>query len=220
MIKAVFFDMDGVLLDSEPVHDMMLDRILSNLGADAEPGIRQKFIGASSEDLWLSMKNTFNLSMSIPELLDLHWETMIKMIPECNVTESRGLTELLKYLKGNGISVAIVSSSRRDFIEFVIDYLDIRKYLDYVVDGFQVQHGKPAPDIYLLAAKLGGFSNNECVVIEDSTNGVGAGKAAEMTVIGYDNPTSLGQDVGKADYIVKSMNQIIEIFEENKNGLS
>lgn len=217
--KVVFFDMDGVLLDSEPLHDKVLDHILADMGVRAEAGIRRQFVGASSESLWVAMKQRYNLTPEINDLIDLQWKTIIKLIQSGGIIESQGLTELLKYLKKHNIKTAVVSSSRRDFIEAVIDCLDIREYLDYVVDGFQVMNGKPAPDIYLLAAEQGRFMPEECLVVEDSTNGVNSGINAGMTVIGYDNPTSEGQDISKAHYIVKCLSEIIELFEnKNKNA--
>lgn len=213
MIKALLWDMDGVILDSEPLHDKVLDMVLEKFGHQSTPEDRVRFMGASSEKMWTELKAQYSLDADVNTLIEMQWETIISELPGSGIPASEGLKDVLTYAKEQGIKSAIVSSSRRDFIEAVTRYLNIEEYINYIVDGFKVKNGKPSPEIYNLALKTGGFRPEECLVIEDSTNGVGAGINAGITVIGYDNPTSFGQDISRADYKVKDLSEIINILK-------
>ncbi|MBP5333438.1 MAG: HAD hydrolase-like protein [Bacteroidales bacterium] len=149
--EAFIFDLDGVLLDSEPLHDKCSLSVLRKVGIIAESSVLSPFRGASSRVLWQNMKSKYGLSESEDELVRMQWETIVKMVPDCGIPASRGLAELLELLKYKGIPCAIASSSAREYIEAVLKFLDVESYFSEVVDGFMVTKGKPAPDIYLLA---------------------------------------------------------------------
>ena len=210
--EAFLFDLDGVLLDSEPLHDRCSLSVLRNVGIIAESSVLSPFRGASSRVLWQNMKSKYGLSESEDELVRMQWETITAMVPGCGIPASRGLAELLEKLKDKKIPCAIASSSAREYIEAVLKYLGVERYFSEVVDGVMVTKGKPAPDIYLLAAEKLGADPAKCVVVEDSTNGVKAGKNAGMYVIGYDNPTSPGQDISPADIKVKSLFEAVDLI--------
>ena len=216
--EAFIFDLDGVLLDNEPLHDKCSLSVLRKVGIIAESSVLSPFRGASSRVLWQNMKSKYGLSESEDELVRMQWETIVKMVPDCGIPASRGLAELLELLKDKGIPCAIASSSAREYIEAVLKYLDVESYFSEVVDGFMVTKGKPAPDIYLLAAERLGADPAGCVVVEDSTNGVRAGKNAGMYVIGYDNPTSPGQDISPADIKVKSLFEAIDLISDGEES--
>lgn len=208
--KAIIFDMDGVLLDSEPLHDKVVDAIVASYGCELDAATRALFVGRSSMDMWTEIKRLCNLEASVTELFDAQWDNIKVALHTSGIPASEGLYEVLEKAQSEKLKIAIGSSSRKDFVREVLAYLDIERYIDYIVDTQKVEHGKPAPDMYLQAARGLGLEPSECMVVEDSTSGVASGKAAGMFVFGYMNPTSLGQDVSKADVVVTSLSQIIE----------
>ena len=213
-LKAVLFDMDGVLLDSEPLHDKIAILVLQQFGIEANHDILNKYVGSSSKVMWEDLVVRFSLPSTSEELLDLYWKTIIDELKISGIQASEGILVLLENLRASKIVTAVASSSRRDFILAVMDYIGIAGYMDEIVDGFSIKNGKPAPDIYLEAARRLGVKSDECLVIEDSTNGINAGKNAGMKVVGYDNPTSLGQSMERADYVVKRLVQVVDIIQE------
>lgn len=213
-LKAVLFDMDGVLLDSEPLHDKIAILVLQKFGIEANHDILNKYVGSSSKVMWEDLVVRFSLPSTSEELLDLYWKTIIDELKISGIQASEGILVLLENLRASKIVTAVASSSRRDFILAVMDYIGIAGYMDEIVDGFSIKNGKPAPDIYLEAARRLGVKSDECLVIEDSTNGINAGKNAGTKVVGYDNPTSLGQSMERADYVVKRLVQVVDIIQE------
>ena len=214
-LKAILWDMDGVLLDSEPLHDIVLDKVLAHYGKTCTEEDRIRFMGTTSDRMWRTFKEEYNIDAPLEDLINMQWEKLIELLPTSGIGASDGLVDVLKYAKENGIICAIVSSSRRDFIDTVLNHLDVADYIDFIVDGFKVSKGKPEPDIYNLAMETGNLKPEECLIIEDSTNGVGAAVNAGVKVVGYDNPTSTGQDISPANYIVKNLGEIIEILKSD-----
>lgn len=212
MISAVIFDMDGVLLDSEPYHDQTTTSILESYGAKGAYEAIRPFVGRSPEDMWAAMKTKYDIGASVEDLVELQWKKNISGLKDSGLERSEGLSELLEYCHENGIRVAVASSSRQDFMEAVFDHLDLWKYVEVFASGSEVENGKPMPDIFLLAATRLDIDPERCLVVEDSTAGVQAGRMAGMYTIGYDNPTSGGQNVNAADVVVKSLSEIPNII--------
>jgi len=214
MISAVIFDMDGVLLDSEPYHDMTTTSILESYGAKGAYEAIRPYVGRTSEDLWRAMKAKYDIPASVEDLVELQWKKNVTGLKDSGLVRSEGLTEVLNYCHEKGIKIAVASSSRQDFVEAVFDHLNLWQYVEVFANGFEVEHGKPMPDIFLLAATRLDIDPERCLVVEDSTAGVQAGRMAGMYTVGYDNPTSGGQNVSAADVVVKKLSEIPEIIEK------
>ena len=214
MISAVIFDMDGVLLDSEPFHDQTTTSILESYGVKNAYEAIRPYVGRTSEDMWRDLKTKYGIKASVEDLTELQWKKNVAGLPNSGLERSEGLTELLNYCHEHGIKVAVASSSRQDFVEAVFDHLNLWQYVEVFANGFEVEHGKPMPDIFLLAATRLDIDPERCMVIEDSTAGVQAGRMAGMYTIGYENPTSGGQNVNAADVVVKSLSEIPAIIEK------
>ena len=146
--------------------------------------------------------------------MELQWKKNVSGLSDSGLERSEGLSELLEFCHKKGIRVAVASSSRQDFMEAVFDHLDLWKYVEVFASGSEVENGKPMPDIFLLAATRLDVDPERCLVVEDSTAGVQAGRMAGMYTIGYDNPTSGGQNVNAADVVVKSLGEIPKIIEQ------
>lgn len=214
MISAVIFDMDGVLLDSEPYHDQTTTSILESYGVKNAYEAIRPYVGRTSEDMWADLKAKYGIKASVEDLTELQWKKNVAGLKDSGLERSEGLTELLNYCHENGIKIAVASSSRQDFVEAVFDHLNLWQYVEVFASGFEVEHGKPMPDIFLLAATRLDIDPERCLVVEDSTAGVQAGRMAGMYTIGYDNPTSGGQNVNAADVVVKSLSEIQPIIEK------
>ena len=214
MISAVIFDMDGVLLDSEPFHDETTTSILESYGAKGAYEAIRPYVGRSSADLWAAMKAKFDIPASVEDLVELQWKKNVAGIPDSGLVRSEGLTELLEFCRQKGIHVAVASSSRQDYVEAVFDLLNLWPEVEVFASGAEVKNGKPMPDIFLLAATRLDIDPERCLVIEDSTAGVQAGRMAGMYTVGYDNPTSGGQNVSAADVVIKSLTEVPKIIEQ------
>ncbi len=217
MLKAVIFDMDGVIIDSEPFHLIVCREIFKNLNIPFYEEEYNTFIGISNTSMWTTLRNKYGLNESVDELSKFQTDGGMKYIKENEISPIPGILDILNELRDNEIKIALASSSSMEVIEIVLDKFKISKYFQEVISGEDLEKGKPAPDIFLKAAKLLQVEPEYCTVIEDSHNGVIAAKAAGMKCIGYQNPSSGNQNLKAADLIIKSLkdlnlNRIKEIF--------
>ncbi|WP_234123836.1 HAD family hydrolase [Clostridium hydrogenum] len=210
MIKAVIFDMDGVIIDSEPIHLKYAMELFKTIEIDMSIEEYNKFIGTNSYYMWNKIINDYKLKYTMEELIKMERNGFYDFIssPNMKIEPIKYIPELLKELKENNYKIAVASSSPMRLIEYILEELKIRKYFDNLVTGDLVERSKPEPDIFLYAAEKLGARPEECVVIEDSHNGVLAAKKAGMKCIGYRNLNSGNQDISKADIIIDSFEEI------------
>jgi len=208
MLKAVIFDMDGVLIDSEPFHLMVNKRIFEKLGINVSEEEYQNFIGTTHEYMWSTLKDKYKLPQKVAELVNMQLRGNIEFIKNENVDAIKGVVDLLSLIKEENIKIGIASSSPEEVIELVINKLGISNYFSAIVSGEGLRKGKPAPDIFLKTARLLDTEPSNCIVIEDSEKGVNAAKAAEMKCIGFRNHNTGYQDLSNADLIVDNYNSI------------
>lgn len=208
MKKAFIFDMDGVIIDSEPIHFDIDVKTMKYLGINISPQELERFVGMTNPDMWRILKQEYNISMPIEEIIDVQLSSKIKVVRELELAPIDGIVELILELKKLDMKLGIASSSPRIFINEVLKKFQIEAYFECVVSGEEVTNGKPAPDIYLEAARQLNVNANECIVLEDSRNGIKAAKAASMRCIGFINPNSGDQDLSLADVIVSTIREI------------
>lgn len=212
MLKAIIFDMDGVIIDSEPQHARAALRVLTRHGANTDYDYCASFIGSSTEKFTQDAIERYNLDITLDELLKEMNDEKKLVLKEEGYIISAGVTELIKKLYHAGIRMAIASSSNPNEIEHVVKALGIKKYFTKLISSAHVEHPKPAPDTFLLALKELGVSSKEAVVVEDSCFGSQAAKAAKVTCVGYVNPHSGNQDLSVADVLLESFVGIDERF--------
>lgn len=213
MIRAAIFDMDGVIIDSEPLHLNIEEDIFKKLGISITYEEHNTFIGTTSYYMWDKIRTNHNLTQSLEELVELDRNTYLDFLNNTlDLEPIKGVKELITDLHKNNIKLAVASSSPLNVIEKVLNLFHIRDYFDYIVTGDFVRKSKPEPDIFLYAAEKLDVDPKECVVIEDSHNGVLAAKKANMKCIGYKNPNSGNQDLSKADLTIDNFNNINGIF--------
>lgn len=207
-MKALIFDMDGVIIDSEPLHFEIDIQTMNYLGAQITKEQLERFVGMTNPEMWALIKAEYGVSQTVSEIIEYQLSAKIRSLRDLVIEPIEGIKELIHKLKSRNIPIGIASSSPRLFIEEVLSKFQIREYFDCVVSGEEVEQGKPAPDVYLEAAMLLDVNPHDCIVIEDSRNGIKAAKAAKMKCIGFVNENSGNQDLSMADLIVQSINDI------------
>ena len=205
MVKAVLFDMDGVIVDSEPFHWEVNRRIFKTLGINVSDEEYCRYIGVSNAAMWTSIKRNHGLAQAVGQLVEMQVSGNIDFMKNERVDPVEGVIDLVVGLKMKGLLLAVASSSPNRIIEMVLEKFDLRRFFDGIVSGEDVKNGKPAPDIFLAAAAMLKVLPEWCVVIEDATHGVEAAKAAGMKCIGLRSIHSPGQQLGKADLVVSDL---------------
>lgn len=208
MLKAVLFDMDGVLVDSEILHCNAAVMTLANLGVKVSFDYIFSFVGSTTTHMMQTIIKDYNLECTESELLSQYIKIKKQLIDEIGYDSIPYTKELIIHLHSLGIKLAIASSSSLEDITYVTETFGIYKYFSKIVSGAFINNPKPAPDIYIMAANELGVNIDECIVIEDSYNGVTAGNAAGMPVIGFVNKNSGNQNLSKADMLIEGFCEI------------
>ncbi len=208
MIKAFIFDMDGVIIDSEPLHFQTDKMVMRDLGHDIADDELTGFVGVTNPDMWAELIKRYKLDSTVEELLERQSKYKTELFGQDELQAISGIAELIDDLKSRGIYVGLASSSSREFIEMVLKGLHIYHNFDVVISGEEVANSKPAPDIFLKAAEALKVAPADCLVLEDSGNGVKAAKAAGMKCIAFKNPNSGNQDLALADITVDTLEEL------------
>jgi HAD superfamily hydrolase (TIGR01509 family) len=208
MIKAVIFDLDGVLIDSEPLHCIADKQLLKDLGVETPEKYFDRFAGWTDSAMWGAIKSDYRISKTIDELKEMQVPIKLKLLRESDLKAIPGILDLLEAIKMEHLPIGIASSSPRPFIEAVVEKIGVAQYPAIIVSGAEVERSKPEPDIFLKAARLLHVDPSECLVVEDSKSGTIAAKKAGMTCIGYLNVNSGNQDLSLADFIVSNIEEI------------
>ena len=184
--EAVIFDMDGVIVDSEPYHDQSFLEIWQEMGYGDCHGMHlPDFYGRSDRVLWEAFIEKHHPPQPIGELIGLREDRLIQLLRDKQPIFN-GVPELVQRL-ANRFPLAIGSGSAHRIIDEVLAMRDLRQYFQCAVSSEDVDQPKPAPDIFLLAAKFLGIAPANCCVIEDTVSGVQAANAAGMTVFAIAN---------------------------------
>ncbi|HBJ1647633.1 HAD family phosphatase [Clostridium botulinum] len=207
-MRAFIFDMDGVIIDSEPIHRQVHGEIMNTLGINISKGELALYAGATNEYIFTKLKERYGIKKSVSELMDYKSKLIINKVKEESLEPINGIRELLNALRKNNIKIAIGSSSPRSLIEAVIDKFNLHSAFDCIVSGEEVERSKPYPDVYIEVSKKLGINPEKCIVVEDSHNGVQAAKSAGMKCIGFNNVNSGNQDLSKADVRVDTIRKI------------
>lgn len=204
--------MDGVLVDTEPLYIQMNKAFLNKHDAIISDEEYNQFIGIHAHKMWQYLKDKFNLSYTVEELIVMEKQNKYTLLEQTNLVPIAGVVDVLETLKTQQKQIALASSSMRKNIELILTKTKLKPYFDYMVSGEEVQHGKPAPDIFLKAMNHFRQTTENCIVIEDAKNGVLAAKAANMYCIGFQNIHSGNQDLSQADKIVSSIKEITALL--------
>ncbi|MGH2638486.1 MAG: HAD family hydrolase [Rhabdochlamydiaceae bacterium] len=204
-IKAILFDVDGLMIDSEPLHFQAYKQVLADFGIEFTMEHYLQVWG-SDKDMCLRIVESFKIPLSWQELLDRKNELFRKSFIH-QVTPKKGLLELLLQLKGKYFT-AVVSSSQLHEINTVLKTIGVTQFFSKIISAESVEHGKPSPDCYLLAAEKLGVVPADCLALEDSPKGVAAAKAAGMACWAIPGGEMKNQDFSVADKILESLTEV------------
>ena len=201
--------MDGVIVDTEPVHHYAYHQHFEQLNIEVTPEMYASFTGNSTKNIFERLKVTFNL----PEDVNTLVETKRNLFNDAFDSKKDlylldGVEDLIKDLFNNGIQLVLASSSATVTINRIFNRFGLHKYFTHIVSGEDFPKSKPHPAIFLRAAELANTPVENCIVIEDSTNGIMAAKAAGIYCIGYDSFHSKLQDYSLADVVITDFREL------------
>ncbi len=204
--QAVIFDMDGVIVDSEPRHERAFLEVVREIGYGDTHGVHwPDYIGRTDHELWVDFVARHNPPQPLAELMKMKRDRVLEILRREEPIFA-GLRELVEKL-AHVCKLGLASGSERPVVEAVLSLQDLRRYFSVTVTAGDVKRGKPAPDIFVRTAELLAVPPETCWVIEDSKPGVAAGRAAGMQVIAITN-THPAAELGAATRVVSSYAEI------------
>jgi beta-phosphoglucomutase-like phosphatase (HAD superfamily) len=221
-MKAVIFDMDGVLIDSEPLHIRLEKQIFTELGIQMSDTEHESFLGTGGYEMFTRIRDKFGLEESPENLVEDERRRYLEMLKTEGIPYMAGVPELVEKLHAAGVVLAVASSAPHEQINLVLDTplspgdpgTTLGQYIPVRVSGDDVEKSKPDPAIFLKAAELLGVSPRECRVIEDSENGVAAAISAGMSCLGFNSPGSPPQNLSRADAVIEEIGEAAAIILE------
>jgi len=211
-VKAVIFDMDGLMIDTERLYFDVERLIARNFGKEVEDQTLWKMMGRKPLEAITIFAKDLGLDISPEELLNIRDDLFVKKLIN-EVEALPGLFEILNVIRGK-MKVAIATGSPKKFLEIVLDKLKIEDYFDVFVTSDEIEKGKPDPEIYIMAAKRLEVIPAECIVLEDSSNGALAAVRAGCYTIAVPSAYTNRQDFSFVNYIARDLKDAAEKINE------
>ena len=208
---AVIFDMDGVLVDSEPFGFEALRRVMARYGLPYGEEENAEFLGRTTLDSCQILRERHRLPEAAETLADWYVEGMLEQIARGPIPMA-GVPEVLRRIRAAGYRMALASSAEVRVIDANLTALALGPLFETVVSGTQVARGKPAPDVFLAAADRLAVAPGRCLVVEDSRNGLLAAKAAGMACAVVPCAHTRHQDFREADHRLAALPDLLTLL--------
>ena len=208
-IHCVIFDMDGVIIDSELLHKKAYYETFVSLGLEVSEGLYKTLTGSSTINAFQKLVAHFNLNEDPNELVLQKRKRYVNFFendPTLHLV--KGVEEIIHYFYDKGITLILASSSAMINIDRVFNRFHLNQYFTAKISGADLTASKPHPEIFEKAAVLGNTPKENCIVIEDSDNGVKAANDAGIFVFGYRNPLAADQTLEDADKIITDFSEL------------
>lgn len=212
-IKCVIFDMDGVIIDSEEIHKKAYYETFTSIGVNVTDDLYKTLTGSSTINAFQKLVAHFKLDLD-PETLVLdkrkRYVNFFEIDPKLHLV--KGVEELIKHCYDKGLTLVLASSSAMVNIDRVFNRFNLNQYFTAKISGADLTESKPHPEIFEKAAVLGKTPKENCIVIEDSDNGVKAANDAGIFVVGFKNPMAEDQSLKNADFIINNFKRLKKLI--------
>ena len=214
-IKAVLFDMDGLMVDTESLSTEAFINSAKAQGYNMTKEETLKVLGFTKANIYQFWIDYFQgTNVDGKKLVDDHYEYIENVLYTVGPEKMPYVEELLKYLRENNYKIAVASSSDTADIKNNLEKTKLEKYIDEIASGVEVENGKPAPDVFLLAAERLDVDPKDCLILEDSKAGIKAGKASGAMVFMVPDMFTVDKECeDTADRILTNLGEVIEILE-------
>jgi len=212
-LKCIIFDMDGVIIDSEEIHKKAYYETFASIGVDVSDELYKTLTGSSTINAFQRLVTHFNLEIDPKELVLNKRKRYVNFFEnDPNLHLVKGIEELIKHSYSKGLTLILASSSAMINIDRVFNRFDLNKYFTAKISGADLKESKPHPEIFEKAAILGNTLKENCIVIEDSDNGVKAANDAGIFVVGFKNPMAEDQTLKNADFIINNFKRLKKLI--------
>ena len=209
MLQAVIFDMDGTLVDSEPVHKLIETELFADLGIEVSEEEHASYTGTTLRSFWRSIKEQHGIADSVDDLVARNKQKYFEYLRMSKgLAPTPGVIDLLNRFQLEGIPLAIATSASREVMDNILKTFELEKYFPVRKCADDILHSKPDPEIFLKAAEGLNVGPHRCVVFEDAVRGVQAAKSAGMKCVGYTNGGKNTQNLEGADMLVEHFEDV------------
>ena len=206
--KGILFDMDGVLVDSEPLFHKAVNIIVERCGAAplTEEENNRYLLGTTVEETWLRVKELRNIADTPAQLL-AGYNEVVKDVLRSDLTARPGVRALIAEAQRRGLPIAVASSSLREWVNLKLSVIGLTDAFPVALGGDDIERGKPAPDIYIKAARLIGLEATQCIAIEDSPVGLAAASASGAYTVCTLTDSTRHLDLSDAHVIIENLEE-------------
>ena len=214
-IRAVIFDIDGLMIDSERISQRSWGQVMADAGYPLSEEVYLQMIGRTEKDVRYILQGVYGAEFPFDSMYHRREERFNQIIAQEGMPIKAGLIQLLDFIDARGIKKAVASSTYCRLAEMKLSAAGIRERFDVLVTGDEVVHGKPAPDLFLAAAARIAAQPAECLVLEDSEAGLQAAHAAGMAVVWVPDMQPVAESVvGLALRQVETLAEVVGVLEE------
>lgn len=207
--RAVIFDMDGVIVDSEPIHKKAYQMMFREFDLKVSDDLYASFTGMATLPICKKLCEVFSLDNDPQDLVNRKRVYFKELFDQGEILHLiDGVLDLIQHYYQNGIVLVLASSASMANINSIFAKFELNSYFKAKISGAELKASKPHPEIFEIAAEHSGCKKEECMVIEDATNGIKAAKAAGLFCIAYDGNTSKKQDFSEADVVIQNFDTI------------